>query len=178
MTPQEFVTFLDSVPENQRFYAGIGSRETPLDVCFFMSDIAAWLAARGWWLRSGGAVRADTAFAQGARNRKNVYYADSATERSMEIAKLYHPAWDRLQKRGRLLMGRNTFQVFGGNLENPKPSAFVACWTPRGVIEGGTGQAMRIALNPEKVYPSMKPIPVFNLKNIEDHIMFKGALKL
>ena len=46
-------------------YAGIGSRETPQDVCDDMTAIAAALEARGFTLRSGFAGGADTAFELG-----------------------------------------------------------------------------------------------------------------
>jgi ribA/ribD-fused uncharacterized protein len=48
-----------------RPYAGIGSRETPQDVCDDMTAIARVLEARGHTLRSGFAKAADTAFELG-----------------------------------------------------------------------------------------------------------------
>ena len=48
-----------------KYYAGIGSRETPEDVCGRMTKLASILERKGYTLRSGGAVGADTAFAGG-----------------------------------------------------------------------------------------------------------------
>lgn len=44
-------------------YAGIGSRETPPDICAVMTQVAHILSAMGWRLNSGGA---DSAFEAGA----------------------------------------------------------------------------------------------------------------
>lgn len=56
-------------------YAGIGSRETPVDVCDDMTRIAAALEARGFTLRSGFAKGADTAFELGTvrDDRREIY---------------------------------------------------------------------------------------------------------
>lgn len=48
-----------------KWYTGIGSRETPEDVLEVMTKAGKALAQKGWGLRSGGAVGADTAFALG-----------------------------------------------------------------------------------------------------------------
>ena len=61
----------------------------------------------------------------------------------MEIAKEFHPAWDKLSPAAKKLQARNCYQVLGYDLETP--SQFVVCWTPRGSGSGGTGQAIRIA---------------------------------
>lgn len=47
------------------FYTGIGSRETPENICRLMKDIAAVAAMRGYTGRSGGADMADSAFEEG-----------------------------------------------------------------------------------------------------------------
>lgn len=47
------------------FYTGIGSRETPENICRLMKDVAAVAAARGYTGRSGGADGADNAFEEG-----------------------------------------------------------------------------------------------------------------
>ena len=46
-------------------YAGIGSRETPDDIIEFMMKCGAYLANKGYTLRSGGADGADLAFERG-----------------------------------------------------------------------------------------------------------------
>ncbi|WP_048710246.1 hypothetical protein [Microvirga massiliensis] len=53
------------VPNDPNAYGGIGSRETPADVCSDMTRIATALEARGFRLRSGGAGGADLAFENG-----------------------------------------------------------------------------------------------------------------
>jgi hypothetical protein len=74
-------------------------------------------------------------------------------ERALAIAEHYHPAWHRLDQGGRLLMGRNSYQVLGPTLDTPV--SFVVCWTSDGKASGGTGQALRIAAD--------YGVPVFNL---------------
>lgn len=45
----------------------------------------------------------------------------------------------------RKLQARNSHQVLGLDLETP--SEFIVCWTKNGKSSGGTGQAIRIALD-------------------------------
>ena len=45
--------------------------------------------------------------------------------------------------------------MLGDDLD--QPVSFVVCWTPGGEVTGGTGQALRIAADPQY------NIPVFNL---------------
>jgi hypothetical protein len=59
-----------------KYYAGIGSRETPSDVCSQMTELAKQLDAENWILRSGGAKGADSAFENGAINSVFSYRAD------------------------------------------------------------------------------------------------------
>jgi len=62
---------------------------------------------------------------------------------AMEMAKRYHPAWDRLSQGARGLQSRNGHQVLGRDLDDR--SGVVICWTEGGAIKGGAGQALRIA---------------------------------
>lgn len=142
-------------------YTGIGSRETPKDVLDQMTEIAKSLEKQGYTLRSGGAEGADSAFERGTKE-KEIYKANDATDKTRQIAKEIHPAPDRLGSGYVLdLMARNTFQVFGKNLDTP--SDFVLAWTPDGMEQseqrsirtGGTGQAIDMA--------SRKGIPVLNM---------------
>lgn len=151
-------------------YAGIGSRETPSDICALMAQIAAYLERRGWTLRSGGADGADTAFERGVLldTSKEIFLPWSGFnrriitpkigpeiyERALRIAERYHPAWSKCGPTARKLHTRNVFQVLGADLETP--SKFIVCWTKDGKASGGTGQAMRIAAD---------KIPIFNLRN-------------
>lgn len=53
---------------DKKFYTGVGSSsETPENVSHAMKVIAATLASKGYWLRSGCAQGADTAFENGVK---------------------------------------------------------------------------------------------------------------
>ena len=59
----EFDTLPKYLPgQNSMTYAGIGSRETPMEVLELMTKASAWLGAKGYTLQSGGAIGADMAF--------------------------------------------------------------------------------------------------------------------
>ena len=160
-----------------KYYAGIGSRETPDPILRMMYTIALRLSSHQYILRSGGAPGADTFFEKGAffedeykqiflpwkgfnGNRSNLWYIPPE---AFEITARYHPAWKRLNEPARKLMARNAQQILGENLDTPVE--FVICWTPDGCTRhetrtketGGTGQAISIA--------SSHGIPVYNLKN-------------
>ena len=171
----------------RRYYAGIGSRETPPEIRLLMIAAAQKLCRQGWWLRSGGAEGADTAFEEGVDSvnpkQKEIwlpwdgfngrYYEDGdgwqfriGSDRDMDEAKAFHPAWHRLSQGGRKLQARNVAQILGGwvqpvpSPDDPDPdfgggaydayragptSLMVVCWTKDGKASGGTGQAIRIA---------------------------------
>lgn len=157
-------------------YAGIGSRQTPREICDLMTRIARRLAARGFTLRSGGADGADLAFEAGAGDSKEIFLpwkgfngSDSPLhkqyskyDQAMVLASSLHPAWHSLGNGPRSMMARNCCQVLGENLDSP--SKFIVCWTPDGCESihersrrtGGTGQAIALAFRED--------IPVFNLK--------------
>lgn len=151
-------------------YAGIGSRETPPEICSTMTEVAKKLGSLGYTLYSGGANGADNAFELGSP-RKAIFlpwdgfagrYADGNSfivpPYREDIVKLYHPAGDRLKPGALKLMSRNSYQVLGPDLKSPVD--FVVCWTKDGKASGGTGQAIRIA--------DSIGIPVFNLKRPND----------
>lgn len=156
------------------FYAGIGSRSTPIHILSQMSQWAFVLAEAGYVLRSGAADGADAAFEQGAdaaRGAKEIYLPWAgfngssgivpSLSRGESIVKDLHPAWPRLSQGAKKLHSRNAFQVLGPNLNSPV--AFVLCWTPdaaqtheeRTSRTGGTGMAIAIA--------SLRGIPVINM---------------
>ena len=156
--------------EKIKYYAGIGSRETPPVIEPMIEEAGRILTKMGYVLRSGGAPGADSMFENYHTGDKEIYlpwhkfnnngseyyldvFDDKIIEKSMEIAKSYHPRWNQLSQAAKKLMCRNTFQVLGPDLETP--ISFIVCWTKSGKIEGGTGQAMRIAKN--------MGIPIFNL---------------
>lgn len=170
----------------QFFYAGIGSRQTPLPVLALMSAAAVRLAATGWTLRSGGADGADLAFEQGAGNGPKEIYLPwqgfngnssllyDIDDAAFELAAQYHPNWSRLKSSVRRLIARNSYQVLGRDLATPV--RFVLCWTPDGIISaqgrteasGGTGQAIAIAAD--------RGIPVFNLARPEHEARIRAFL--
>lgn len=151
---------------NKITYCGIGSRTTPENVLEKFVNIAGVLAKNGLVLRSGGAVGADMMFEIGcdlSSGAKEIFlpwknFNNNKSEKfticdgALEMAEEFHPAWDRLSDKARLLMARNSYQVMGETLDDPVD--FVICWTENGGLVGGTSQALRIA----KRYG----IPVYN----------------
>jgi len=139
--------------------AGIGSRETPADVCGMMTVYASKLAGKGYVLRSGGANGADAAFELGCDlvdGEKEIYLpwrgfmGNSSPLHNVSLpalneAKRFHPNWSRLNDAGRRLMGRNAYQVLGANLSVTDKVDFILFWTEDGKASGGTGQALRMA---------------------------------
>lgn len=179
----------------KKFYAGIGSRETPQDVLNSMQWIGSKLYEKGYILRSGGAKGADTAFAMGAAKASlgsstipyRIYlpssafgdlqhnpsrgFFDSRTAKTWmqanELVNKYHPNPDKLSKFARSLMARNAYQILSTTLDNPVD--FVVCWTKGGRLVGGTTQAIRIAMD--------FGVPIYNLANVEDiQRLHKGVL--
>jgi hypothetical protein len=151
-----------------RYYAGIGSRQTPEKLRGLIKNIVEKLEAKDYILRSGAAPGADTFFEEFA-HRKEIYLPWKGfngnpselfviTEEGREMAKKYHPRWDILSSAAKRLMTRNCYQVLGLDLKTP--SEFIICWTPEGKMKGGTSQAMRIAKDLE--------IPIYNLAKEKD----------
>lgn len=78
--------------------------------------------------------------------------------RAMAMAQILHPAWKKLKQGGQKLMTRNMFQVLGPELREEDKVKFILCWAPPlpgGGVDGGTGQAVRMAYHLK--------IPVLNL---------------
>ncbi|WP_411839943.1 macro domain-containing protein [Paracoccus sp. ME4] len=149
------------------FYAGIGARKTPADVLALMREVGALAADAGLGLRSGGAIGADSAFQDGATDAGSGLQQIFLTKprRGMahgivnldpvfkRLARNFHPAPaaitpdpdDPDDRRHWMLnlMSRNGCQLFGADFTNP--SNAVICWTEGGLIDGGTGQAIRMA---------------------------------
>lgn len=158
-------------------YTGVGSRKTPAKIQVFMRTLATEFEQRGFTLRSGGAQGADLAFEAGVTSPQNkeIYKAYQAHQKAMDIARQFHPAWDKCSDYARKLHGRNAFQVLGVDLQSP--SKFLVCWTPDGCYEhrtrcyhtGGTGTAISIA--------DYYAIPVFNLARPEHLSKLEEILK-
>jgi hypothetical protein len=143
----------------EKFYTGIGSRETPAEYLAIMTELATYLNKTGWTLRSGGSWGADEAFQKGVSNYSNIFLPrlnwrkddgivgrfidDTELVRdAMYIVSKYdlHEDWDNLlNSRGDgglmtvKLHTRNVFQVLGDNLKNP--SKFLVCYTNDGAID-------------------------------------------
>lgn len=163
------------------FYAGIGSRKTPNEICKIMEDLAEVLAQKGYILRSGGADGADLAFENGCKRangkmeiylpwkgfNKNSSKLYTVSQAARDYTSKFHPGWIHLETPVQNMMGRNAYQVLGEDLKTP--GGFVVCWTPDGCISpqtrkkttGGTGQAISIAFE--------NKIPVYNL-SIPEHL--------
>lgn len=161
-----------------KYYAGVGSRDTPQDILDLIEKISAFLREQGYTLRSGGADGADSAFEKGAgeqkeiflpwpkfNNNKSTYDGDNWKYKKihLKLAKEFHPSFEQLTVQIKKLMVRNSAQIIGKDTEDI-PSDFVICYTKDGKDSGGTGQALRIAR-------SMN-IPIYNLhdENIRKNI--------
>ena len=136
-----------------KYYAGIGSRETPKDVLRLCTTLATELSLLGYVLRSGGAKGADTAFEKGS-NAHEIFTANSTIPQwAFDTVDKYHPASNRLDSYSRKLHARNAMILLGE--DGNTLVDFIVCWTANGKIVGGTGQALRMT----KDYN----IPVYNL---------------
>lgn len=158
-----------------KLWAGIGSRETPDDICELMTDFSRLMSSKGdWMLQSGAAPGADTAFEIGMHpDRKIIYipwngfqkrkvdnktfWIPPVTKFSLSLVEKYHHDHRKLSNGAFKLMNRNCYQVLGYNLQTPVN--FVICWTKGGQRIGGTSFAWAIA--------DAYKIPVYNLGDEE-----------
>jgi len=168
-------------------YTGIGSRDIPDKIKTMMSDIARCLERKGYILRSGGADGSDLAFENGVTNddRKEIYLPwkgfNSNTSKlhevsfeAIELSSQHHLAFPFLKPPVKKLMGRNTYQVLGKDLN--KISEFVICYTKDGCKSsstrskdtGGTGLAISLA--------DSLGVPIYNLADKEDFKFWKQLL--
>lgn len=164
-----------------KYYAGIGSRETPNEILIIFEIIGKYLANKSYILRSGHASGADQAFECGCdavEGKKEIYLPWKGFEGSdsklivenveaFKIVQKYHPYWHNLSQGARKLQARNSHQVLGLDLQTP--SDFVICWTKNGKGQGGTGQAIRIA----KAYD----IPIFDAGKYDNVGIIKNEVK-
>ncbi|QDJ96451.1 hypothetical protein Xoosp13_265 [Xanthomonas phage Xoo-sp13] len=126
-----------------------------------MTRISTFLESEGYILRSGGARGADRFFENGIINpdNKRIYIIEQGfkghqsplygvCDKALAIAKSVHPKWDSPKMlynncQGQRLHGRNVYQILGKTLDTP--SKFVICWTPGGLLTGGTATAIKLA---------------------------------
>lgn len=131
------------------YYAGIGSRETPIDILWLMRKSAAKLSG-SHILRSGGAKGADKWFEIGAiesNGKREIFTAkDDIPLWAFATVDKYHPNPNALKEYPKKLHARNAMILFGNDINNKINYVdFVICWTKDGKDTGGTGQAIRIA---------------------------------
>lgn len=138
-------------------YAGVGSRNVPVRARLLFNKLGEILARFNCVLFSGGAPGSDEAFEFGcdlAEGEKKIFIPwkgfNGSTSmlvvrdpKAFEIAKEYHPCWERLSQGAQKLMARNSCQVLDEDLETPID--FLLCYTERGKSKGGTAQALKIA---------------------------------
>ncbi len=149
-----------------KHYTGVGSRDVPAEISDKITEIAKWLAQKGYILRSGGADGCDSDFEKGCdqgNGKKEIYlpwkdFNDNKspllfTPEAFRLAATIHPVWDNLKPGAKYLHSRNCHQVLGQDLKTP--SLFLVCWTENGEKKGGTATAITLAENND--------IPVFNL---------------
>lgn len=164
---------------NTLLYAGIGSRQTPINIGNDMIDIARRLANNGWTLRSGGADGADTYFVAGVthfdnqvnRPKKEIIIPwnnfnhlkegdpgillplDNMKKQYADRARSIEPHYDSCSHYVKNLKERNIAIIEGPEMNQPVKA--VICWTPDGLPAGGTALGIRHA--------RMLNIPVFNM---------------
>ena len=140
-----------------RYYAGIGSRQTPTAILAVMQTCGRMLACTGWTLRSGHADGADMAFERGCdqgHGDKEIFIpwfrfngSDSRLHKipewAFEQASELHPNWRFLKGPVRKLHARNVLQIMG--LETGQTVSVVLCWTPNAQAVGGTATALNLA---------------------------------
>jgi len=163
--------------KNKKYYTGVGSRETPLNILNYMIEISKKLEKQGYIIRSGGANGADMAFEKEiSKENKEIYLPwkgfnenksnlflqkfniniqNEAKNKAIETMGIEH--WNNLSDAAKKLHTRNVFQVLGEDLKTK--SNFLICWTKKGTIKGGTATAIRLALK--------NKIKVFNLGTIK-----------
>lgn len=155
-------------------YAGHGNRDTPPDILAQMTQLAKQLSDLGYVLRINGSDIPGNAFEAGATKvehylpwksfkKSSPTLYTKPTEDAFEVAKRYHPVFDQLDDKIKLLIACTSHVILGANVRDPV--AFLICWSPDGaeqvkdctVRTGIVNQAIKIAAS--------QGIPVFNLKN-------------
>ena len=167
-----------------KYYAGIGSRETPPRELARMEKIGKLLGELGYTLRSGGAKGADQAFETGARsinapietwNPSQSYFPlhEWATDKASDVC--WEFPLEKMKAYTISLITRNMYQVFGDEEDALKPVDFVVYWCPsdpliKGRESGGTRYAVRAAHE--------AGIPTYNLRTqVEEFASFLKGLK-
>ena len=152
-----------------KYYAGIGSRETPDSILDIMKKLSQIFQNKGFVLNSGGANGADKAFAEDIHlkqifipwNGFNGLYHNGKdvilehNEMAGVLASELHPAWNKCSQGAKKLHQRNIHQILGRDLDTLV--SFVVCYTKDAKLQGGTATAIRLA--------NLNNIKVINLGN-------------
>lgn len=174
-----------------RYYSGIGSRNTPKEICSEMTKLASILEQCGFILRSGNADGADQAFAEGVQKQAQIWlpwssfnsdFREDFPQHDYRVISLsdeaawlsvseFHPNAKNLSETSCKFMARNYRQVIGLNEPN---SEFVVCWTEDGLPRGGTAQALRIARARNIRVLNMYDFPT--VKSIVDQLTIYGEI--
>lgn len=153
-------------------YAGIGGRNTPLEIALKMIEISSKLSSLDYTLRSGGANGADSAFETGCHANKEIYLPWKKFNNNLsdlylpwnidkmflDIIKQVNPEILNCSHAVISLHARNCQQILGEHLDSP--CDFVLCWTDRDrTWFGGTMFAIKLA--------ELNHIPVINMLDKE-----------
>lgn len=145
---------------SNKYFTCVGSRSTPKDILYILTQVSKYFCQRDYILRSGGADGADLAGESGcdlSKGRKEIYLPwrgfngdytspyNSVGLDALKLASTIHPAWNNLSEGAKKLHGRNCYQVLGYDLKTP--SQFLICWTKNGEKIGGTRTAIVLAEN-------------------------------
>jgi len=175
-----------------KFYAGIGSQKTPIEICNKFTAIAYALHLKGYILRSGGADGADSAFEgglidyyschqEGHDKYKEIFlpwknFNNNTSQLILEgyipnevvaICKDIYRRWDYVSDAVQRLHARNVYQILGHDLDTPVE--FVVCWSDRPLADcGGTMFGVHLA--------QKHSIPVYNFINPSEELLFNERI--
>lgn len=141
------------------YYSGIGSRQTPSEICSILSQIGKKLQNR-FVLRSGAAKGADLAFEKFVSLENKIIYKPQEFDQSPENLDFCTSELESILDKGvklknmrpfvKILLLRDINQVLGDPKNGWKKSDFLICWTPtenHSLKEcGGSRYAIRCAL--------------------------------
>jgi hypothetical protein len=144
-------------------YAGIGSRETPPEILKLMNQVGFLLARNNVACRTGAALGADQAFANGANMGRGMTHLSLPWDKyerdwintlhpslitvqvldpltdidAIRSVADHHPYYAKLKQGSIKLHARNWLILYEAD--------YVICYTSDGTDKGGTGQGIRIA---------------------------------
>lgn len=186
-------SWLEKNAMNQnKYFTGVGSRETPNEICEIMKLIGKKLDERGWILRSGGAkpkrksnttFSADLSFEALVKNKyiytvRNFDFSEPnysfCRNEVISVLDKHLNLDNNYDKFCQTLLLRDINQVLGSPKTSTEKSKFLICWTKSENYNdsslGGTRIAVRCALK--------HGIKVYNLVNNSTLEMIKKRLEL